>query len=238
MSVASSNLLGHRDVYRFGAGRELALQPGTLGWTVHDLRRPDVRALWDSGRYQIIRGVLTLMPPARFRGGTVVDNLKFILRGYFRERGIRAAFSGEVDIAVESDLVLRADGVAVVGRDLRKFEAQRFDPPDPDWKDNPLTLPPTIVIESISRGHELHDRVSKRSWYAAFGVPHYWIVDAYAKTLECLRLEGRKYVTDAKGRGDETLSMSGFPDLRVRLRDVWEDDPSQPAPRRKRRPRK
>lgn len=238
MSVAPFESLAQRDPYRFGNGPGVSLQPGTLGWTADDLRDPKIRLLWDSGRYEIIQGVLTLMPPARFRGGTVVDNLKFILRAYFRERGVRVAFSGEVDIAVEPSLVLRADGVAVVGDDLNRFDAQRFDPPDTEWKDNPLTLPPTIVIESISRGHELHDRVSKRTWYAGFGVPHYWIVNAYAKTLECLRLEGPNYVRDAAGKGDDVLKLSALPGLQIRLRDVWEDEPQQPAPRAKRRPRK
>jgi Uma2 family endonuclease len=228
-----------RDPYRFGPGPEVELQPGTIGWTVDVLRDPQVRRLWDAGRYEIIKGVLTLMPAARFRGGTVVDNVKFVLRGYFRARGVRAAFAGEVDIAVEPDLLVRADGVAVAGDDLARFDALRFDdPPGTTWQDHPLTRPPTIVIESVSPGHELHDRVSKRAWYAAFGVPNYWIVDAYAKSFECLRLRGGRYVTDAAGRDLETLTPAAFPGLKLRLRDVWQDQPPPAKPKRNRPRRK
>src|SRR3982751_5372533 len=98
MSLAEAEILSRRDPYRFGKGPTPILQVGTIGWSAKDLEDPEIRFLWDQGRFEIIDGVLTVMPPAYFRGGMVVDNLKFLLRSYFKAQQIRAVFSGEVDI--------------------------------------------------------------------------------------------------------------------------------------------
>jgi Uma2 family endonuclease len=230
MTVATDQFVIRRDAYRFGRAAAPALQPGTFGWTARDLEDPLVRRLWDEGRYEIVDGVLTVMPPAYFMGGSVVDNLKFLLRNHFISQGTRAAFSGEVDIVIGPARVARADGVVVAGDDLAKFEALRFDAPDRNWRHYSLTLPPTIVIESVSQTHEAHDRVTKRQWYAQFRVPNYWIVDGFTRTLECLRLMGDAYVIEAAGSQDQVLSPPSFPGLTLPLRAVWEDSPGSTSP--------
>lgn len=222
MTVAESKILIRRDTYRLGDGLEPVLQPGTRGWSMNDLEDPQIHLLWDQGRYEIIDGVLTVMPPAYFRGGMVVDNLKFLFRSYFKAQGIRAVFSGEVDIAITPTRVVRADGVVIIGEDLPRFEAMQFATAGTTWKDHVLTLPPTLVIESVSEGHEDHDQVTKRQWYAGFKVAHYWIVDGFKQTLECLRLNGDHYVVDTTGAQHRTLEPPAFPGLKIPLLEVWE----------------
>jgi Uma2 family endonuclease len=85
-----------------------------------------------------------------------------------------------------------------------------------------ILIPPTLIIESVSPGHELHDRRTKKSWYAGFGVAHYWIVDAYARTLDCFRLDAGQYVLHAKGKDAQVLKRLPFPDLVIPLRELWE----------------
>ena len=222
MTVAEGQTLSRRDAYRFGDGPDPVLQPGTRGWSVKDVEDPQIYFLWDQGRYEIIDGVLTVMPPAYFRGGMVVDNLKFLLRSHFKSRQIRAAFSGEVDIAITPTRVVRADGVAVISEELPRFESQQFEPPGTSWTEHVLTLPPTLVIESISAGHEDHDQVTKRQWYAEFKIPHYWIVDGFARTLQCLRLNGDHYDVDAARTQNNIVEPPAFPGLKISLREVWE----------------
>lgn len=161
------------------------------------------------------------MPAARFRGGSVTVMLTFILQDHLRQQHVPCKFASETDIEVSSPRVVRADAALVWGSDLAKFDALKFDDPRTDWRDYPLKLPPTLVIESISRGHELHDRRTKFRWYAEFGVQHYWIVDAYARRLDCLVLDPPSYRTDASGSGDEQVQPPAFPGLKIELRDVW-----------------
>jgi Uma2 family endonuclease len=221
MTLAESDILGQRDTYRFGDGAEPVLRAGTVGWTVCDLDDPVVRGLWEQGRFEIVDGVLTVMPPAFFRGGQVVDNLKFLLRTHFARKRIAAEFSNEVEIAVTPTRVARADGVVVWGADLQKFAALSFDPPRADWRDHTLTLPPSLVIESVSEGHEDHDEVTKRLWYANLRVPRYWIINGFARTLTCLRLTGKAYQVEASGKGNQVVRPASIPGLSIPLRKVW-----------------
>ena len=85
-----------QDVYRFGDGPELVLKPGTMGWSASEIEDPALRSLWDAGRYEILDGVLTVMPAALFIGGESAETLAYLLRNYLKERKIPAAFSTEV----------------------------------------------------------------------------------------------------------------------------------------------
>ena len=55
-----------------------------------------------------------------------------------------------------------------------------------------------LVVEIISPGSEGMDRVTKRTEYAAAGLPQYWTVDQdAAQTVTMLRLENDHYVVQA-----------------------------------------
>ncbi len=185
---------------------------------------PALRRLWDEGRFEILDGVLTIMPAAFFLGGECAANLVFLVRTHLRDKKIPATFSFEVDIQVSDPYLLRADAVGVFGDDLTKFRALKFKGRNKDWRKHALIIPPTLVIESVSEGHELHDRKSKRKWYAEFGVRHYWIVDGFAKSLECLVLQGQSYMTDAAGTGLDVVAPASLPGLKLPLAEVWGDD--------------
>ena len=56
-----------------------------------------------------------------------------------------------------------------------------------------FTLAPDWVCEVLSPSTAKVDRVKKLPVYARERVPHVWIVDPDAKTLEIFRLEGERY---------------------------------------------
>jgi Uma2 family endonuclease len=84
-----------------------------------------------------------------------------------------------------------------------------------------ILVPPTLIVESISLGHQDHDRDTKRQWYADAKVPHYWIRDAYERTLECLVLREGRFDVDQAGRNADELRPALFPGLVVPLADLW-----------------
>jgi Uma2 family endonuclease len=78
-----------------------------------------------------------------------------------------------------------------------------------------------MIVESVSRGNELHDREIKRRWYGEFGVQNYWLLDSHGRSLECLRLQGAEFVTDQLGHDHDEVKPNSFPGLVIPLRDVW-----------------
>jgi Uma2 family endonuclease len=72
--------------------------------------------------------------------------------------------------------------VMVVRRDAIRRGRDCFDPAD---------VP--LVIEVLSPSNRGNDLIIKRHYYAAGGIPQYWIVDPERGTLTVLTLEGDSY---------------------------------------------
>ncbi|HEY2588287.1 MAG TPA: Uma2 family endonuclease [Tepidisphaeraceae bacterium] len=196
-------------------------EPGTTGWTVADLEDPRIEAHWFNGRYEIVEGVLTKMPAAYFSGSASLNELIYLLKTHLRSRGLPDRFGTEVDVVLGDDRVVVADGVWLSGQDQnRQAEAVRF-AGKTDGRRVRILVPPTLIIESVSLGHELHDRRTKKRWYAEFGVPHYWILDPASRSLQCLVLDGASYRLDAEGRDQEEVRPALFEGLTIPLGTLW-----------------
>lgn len=196
-------------------------EPGTTGWTAGDLDDPVIEQQWFNGRYEIVEGVLTKMPAAYFAGGDSLQALIIAVTDHVRLHGPKGRFATEVDIVVEEPRVAVADAVFLTAeqRKLQNEASRRAG--KRDERRTRILIPPMLIIESVSPGHELHDQRTKRFWYAEFGVANYWILDAYQKTLECLVLEGNEYRVDQKGAADAEIKPAIFPGLTIPLRDLW-----------------
>jgi Uma2 family endonuclease len=195
--------------------------PGTTGWTADDLDDPEIERLWEAGHYEIVEGVLTLMPPAFFDGGASLYSLVRLIDRHIEIHGPKGRFAPEADLIVDRKRVARPDFVFLTEADMKQQRERRMPKSRPMMKYGRLRIAPMLVIESISVGHEDHDRETKRAWYAQAGVPNYWLLNAYTQSLECLKLVKNDYRRDAWGREKDELRPSAFPGLIIPLRDLW-----------------
>jgi len=203
-------------------------KPGTTGWRASDLDDPEIEAKWFGGRYEIVEGVLAEMPPAYFAGGKRLYQLQFRISLHQQSARILGSFANEVDIVVDEYRVVRADAAWMTPQDEgRQTGAVASAPPlaTPGAPRNPertrVLVPPTLVIESVSPGHEAHDRRTKRKWYAEFGVAHYWLFDPFARSIDTLVLEAGNYRVEQSLAGEADLRPSLFPGLVLPLSGVW-----------------
>ncbi len=197
------------------------LVPGSTGWTVSDLDDPAIRRQWESQHVEMVHGVIAQMPAAFFDHGHSVDRLFDLLKPYFESRGIEAEFGTEVDVVVDESVLYRADGVVLLPDDVKrqlKAQKQRGEPVDTIRS---LLVTPTLLVESVSQGHESADTLVKHRDYGVFGAPNYWIINHHDKTLECYKLVRRKYVLDAKGESPMRLHPSAFDGLVIPLKKVF-----------------
>jgi Uma2 family endonuclease len=197
-------------------------KPGTTGWTASDLDDPAIERKWFEGHYEIIEGVLTTMPPAYFAGGNAAANLIYVLKSHSRANGLGWRFATEADIVIDELRVPRVDGVMLTPGDSKTQERAARASGKVDSKRVRILVPPTLVIESVSPGHELHDTRTKKAWYCEFGVPNYWIVDAYRKTMDCFVLSGKRYAVQSKGKKNQVLKDLAFSGLEIPLQEIWE----------------
>lgn len=70
-----------------------------------------------------------------------------------------------------------------------------------------------LVAEVLSPGNRSHDTVTKRSEYAAAGIPEYWLVDPQQRRLTVLVLEGNGYREHGRfepGQTATSVLLAGF----------------------------
>lgn len=92
-------------------------------------------------------------------------------------------------IFVEVDIALGAHDI--VRPDLVGWRRERLLDPG---EQRPITVVPDWVCEVLSPSTAARDKVQRRSLYAARGIPHYWIVDVDARTLEAFELQDGRWV--------------------------------------------
>jgi Uma2 family endonuclease len=196
-------------------------KPGTTGWTAEDLEHPEIEKLWNANHYEIVEGVLAQMPPAYFDGQASLMELVALIRNHLVRRKLKGCWAPEADFIVGETRVAKPDMVLLLSDKLEAQRAMNRRLGKTQFKYGRIRVAPTLVIESVSAGHESHDRVLKRRWYAEFGVRNYWILDGLGQTLECLILDGEEYKLDVMGRKSEKIRPQAFPGLVIPLGKIW-----------------
>ena len=88
-------------------------------------------------------------------------------------------------------------------------------------KENWLSIAPDWVCEILSPSTARVDRVRKMPLYAAHGIPHLWLIDPFAKTLEVFRLQSGKWVMLAAFAEDDKVRTEPFQEIEIDLANLW-----------------
>jgi len=149
----------------------------------------DLEALPDDGsRYELIGGAIVMTPAPEPVHQRASRRLQVLLEAACPPG--HEVFQAPIDYdlpggqRVEPDLVVAPD--ASVGKKR-------------------LAGPVLLLVEIVSPGTVLNDRVTKRALYEQAGVPAYWIVDHLGGHLLALRLVEGAYVPYADATGPVTL---------------------------------
>jgi Uma2 family endonuclease len=159
------------------------VQPAKRSATYRDLLE-----LPDDVRAEIVAGEIVALPSPLPRHSRVQRALSRQIGGPFDDDDDRGGPGGWW-ILLEVDIQLSATDI--VRPDMSGWRRDRL--PDP-WDARPIDVVPDWVCEVLSASNAAHDRVTKRSLYAQYGVRYYWLVDPLERTLEALRLEGPRWL--------------------------------------------
>ena len=200
------------------------IEPGTTGWTVYDWYDLDSQGLLPDGRFELVDGVLTTMAAQGFEGIDPQSQLRRILERHLDALKQKGTFYHEVDVLLRIDRIPRPDMIYLTAEQRsRQLELQR-ERKRPKGRYHPIYVTPDLIVESVSVGTERHDRVTKRRWYAAAGIPYYWILTAHERSLVCLKLEGRRYVEESTTTDNGIARSSAFGGISIPLADVWDEE--------------
>ena len=163
----------------------------------------------DGKRYEIHDGELSVTPaPGRTHQRLVLE-LGSLLNAHVKARSL-----GEIDIApfdvILDDTSIVQPDVVYIARDRSGVVSERG-----------VHGVPTLAIEIMSPSTVQIDRGTKLQLYARHRVPHYWIVDPVARTVEAYTLHAGAYELSVRVAGDEALRAEPFPDLEILLASLW-----------------
>ncbi|MGI8552153.1 MAG: Uma2 family endonuclease [Dehalococcoidia bacterium] len=163
----------------------------------------------DGKRYEVVDGVLYIMPGPNTGHQTAAVNFTTFLTIHVRFSGKGRVFAAPYDVELGPGDVVQPDVVVVLSANLGIITASR------------IIGAPDLVVEIASPGTATHDRRKKQDAYARAGVPEYWIADPYAHTIELLCLEGDAYRSIGVFAGQSTLPSLVIPDLPVRVEQFF-----------------
>jgi Uma2 family endonuclease len=160
-------------------------------------RYEDLFGLGDDVRAEIIAGEITTTPSPLPRHSRAQRALGRFVGGPYDDDDGHGGPGGWW-ILLEVDVELGAHDV--VRPDIAGWRRERLVQP---WDERPIRVVPDWICEVLSPSNAAQDRVVKRRLYAASGLPHYWLLDPAARTLEASRLADGQWVeVGVYGDGD------------------------------------
>ena len=166
-------------------------------------------------RYELINGELYVSCAPGIPHQLVLNNLLFELTNYLKENptgrlvpGPGAVFDKYNSVIPDIVFVSRERWNTIIAKD--RFNAA-----------------PDLVIEIVSPGPTNYSRDFnlKRKVYGKFGVPEYWIVDCWSRSVIVFRLEKDQTLKEVKRfRETDVLESPILPGLSLILSDIFTDD--------------
>jgi Uma2 family endonuclease len=172
---------------------------------------------------EIVDGVLYTQPRPALGHALVASELTYRLIGPFRHgRG----GPGGWHILVEPELHLGPEPDILVP-DLAGWRTSRM----PRVSNRAFeTLAPDWVAEILSPSTSRIDRSMKLPVYLRERVPHVWLLDPQAMTIEVLRLDGGSYRLLGVHTDDDRARLEPFDEIELDCATLWlEDDETTPS---------
>jgi len=173
--------------------------PGQGHWTYKDYAAlPD-----DGNRYEVVDGVLFMVPSPGSEHQNAVGEIFVHLREYIKLRGLGKVFLAPLDVELAPDVVVQPDVIVILNDQRKKITHNR------------IMGAPDLVVEVVLPGSVGYDRREKQDMYARAGVPEYWIVDPLAQNVELLFLETESYRSQGIFQGNSVLPSRVVPQFAV-----------------------
>jgi len=160
-------------------------------------------------RFELIGGVLILVPAPKPKHQKISIRLEFLLMKYNEENNVGDIYHAPTDVYFDEENVVQPDILFVSSNRLDIIE------------ENYIKGAPDLVIEIVSPSSGYYDLVKKKKLYARFGVKEYWLVDPEEKTIEVNLLEENSYKVIQTLSEDERLVSETFPGFSIELKELF-----------------
>ena len=161
-------------------------------------------------RFEVLEGCLFKDPSPVTRHQRCSIRLQGFLIDYFHSADPGGEIlSAPLDVILSERTVLQPDLLYIPSHSAEVLDHPYID------------IPPEMVIEILSQSTARKDRIHKMDVYRKAKIPHYWIVDPDAKTIEAFALREDHYALLSAACDDEPFQHPDFPDMEIPLGQVF-----------------
>jgi Uma2 family endonuclease len=178
----------------------------------------DLLAIPESERFhEVIDGELVRKAVPSARHGGAQAQLVVEIGGPYGRRGRGGPggwrFATEVEIQFEDHQIYRPDVAGWLRERLPELPAEV-----------PILVRPDWVCELLSPSNAQNDLVKKMRTYRRCRVPHYWIIDPLAETLQAYRWTPDGYLLVEAAQGDDPVQAEPFREVTFSVRSLIAGD--------------
>jgi Uma2 family endonuclease len=164
----------------------------------------------DGKRYELVRGEVHVTPAPATRHQAVVQNLTVNLGSHVIKNHLGRVWTAPLDVRLSGDTALQPDLIFISNARAGIIQ------------ENWIAGSPDLVVEVLSPSTATYDRATKLPIYADAGVPEAWLIDSHAKTVEVLKLQGKRYFVEATHASDQVRTSNLFPGWQLPLHDLFD----------------
>lgn len=180
--------------------------PRQGSWTYQDyLKLPE-----DGRRYEILNGVLLLMPAPKDSHQNAVLEIATHLRTYVKLAGLGKVRTAPLDVKLGPRNVFQPDVLVVLNEHLERLT------------EDGVMGAPDLTVEVLSPSTALEDRVDKHREYALAGVAEYWIDNPERRSTEVFVLEGKEFHSLGIFSGKDILPSRVIPQFPISVEQFFE----------------
>jgi Uma2 family endonuclease len=172
----------------------------------------------EDDKIEVLQGITTIPPSPLPRHSRVQRTLSNFIGGPYDDNYGRGGPGDGWWILPEIDIKFSEDDK--VRPDIAGWKRTRI--PNP-WDMRPITIVPDWICEILSPSNASDDRVKKRSIYALYEVPFYWIIDPEERIIEALRFNPftKKWIEIGVYDQDSISKIEPFEDIVIEVGRIF-----------------
>jgi Uma2 family endonuclease len=163
----------------------------------------------DGRRHELMEGDFYVTPAPTTMHQTVSRRLQHSLMLQLEDKGVALVFNAPCDVILDDTNVVQPD-LAIVRMTRRELVSNRG-----------IEGPPNVVVEILSPSSKGQDEFLKKSVYARFNVPEYWLVNPDLGFITIFRIMDGVYQEQTRLDRASTLTSVELPEVSVPLAPIF-----------------
>ncbi|MFW6238209.1 MAG: Uma2 family endonuclease [Halanaerobiales bacterium] len=170
-------------------------------------------------RYELIDGEVYLLASPSYRHQVLVNEISWHFNNYFRDKSCRS-LTAPLDVKLSGYALKFKEDPNVVQPDIFVI----CDEDNVNEEEDKYEGVPALVIEVLSPSTRSRDLAIKLHLYMKSGVSEYWVVDPEEKEIMQYTFDEERELQEKNMFvGDETIKSVKFPELRIKLEDIFSE---------------